>query len=314
MAIIFAGGELSSFTAFNALETTTVGSFAVPARCGIHTQKNGYIRTDMLADVTEIYLHFDMSIGLISAGLTPILVTNSTGVALFSISSSGVVTAMGTVIGTIPLITTGRFTVDIHLRGGSSGTGLVEVYADSQVMLSVVGSFAFTGIHSLILSPTGSDATAVTNTVYSQIIAANELLIGSKLATLVLSTIGSNNSWVGSTSDSAATVNAIGLDTTTYISAQTAGLVETWVTSDIDPQYTNVRAVIISALGKYSTSGPKNLDACTRINAANYFTAMTTLGPGYLPSQAIFSINPVTNAAWTVSDVNAAEFGFRSKV
>lgn len=313
MAVIFAGGELSSFTKFNSIETTLAGSFSLPARCGIHTRKGGFIRTDVLGDLSDIWIHFDMYVGTVTAGLTPISVTNSSGVVLFSIASDGKVSVAGSNIGILPAFTQGRFTYDVHLKGGS--VGLVEVYVDSQAMLSVNGNFALSNMHTLMLSPVGVNANdSTTNSIYSQIIVANEITIGSKLATLTLDAVGSNNAWVGTSSNAAADVNEIGLDDTTYISAQTAGLVETWATSDLDPQYTNVRAVVVSALAKYSATGPKNIDAITRIGTGNYASAMTALGPGYTPSQAIFSINPVTNAAWTVSDVNAAEFGIRSKV
>lgn len=313
MAVIFAGGELSSFTKFNAIETTTDGSFAAPARCGIHTKKGGYIRTDTLSGVSDVWLHFDMSTSLITAGLVPIAVSNSSGVVLFSITSDGKIMAETTQAGIIPLFNApGRHTIDIHLRGGSQGQ--IEIYADNQVLFSANGSYAFNAMQTLTLSPAGTDASTVTNTIYSQVIVANEVTIGSKLATLVLQSVGSNNSWLGTSADAAADVNEIVLDDNTYISATNAGQIETWTVSDLAPQYTNIRAVIISALGKYSTTGPKNLDAVTKLPVGTYFQPMTTLGPGYTPSQTILNINPVTNSAWLAADVNAAEFGIRSKV
>ena len=311
MAVIFGGGELSSFTRFNAIETTLAGSFAAPARCGVHVKKGGYIRTDALGNLNDIWIHFDMNVALISAGLTPIVVSNPSGVTLFSIGTDGKVLVAGIQVGVIP-IAAGRFTYDIHLKGGAAG--IVEIYADSQVLFSVNGNFNFSTMQTLTLSPTGTDATADTNTIYSQVIVANEVTIGSKLATLVLDAVGSNNSWTGTSANAAADINEIILDDTTYVSASQAGLVETWSATDLDPQFANIRAVIVSALGKYSATGPKNLDAVTRVGAGNYFTPMTTLGPGYTPTQAVFNINPVTNAAWTRDEVNAAEFGIRSKV
>jgi hypothetical protein len=314
MAVIFGGGELSSFVRFNALETTEAGTFAAPARCGIHVKKNGYIRTDTLALVSDIWLHLDINIAQVTAGLTPITVSNNSGVVVFAITSEGKVMVGTTQIGTVPFMTPGRFVLDIHLKGGASG--LIEIYADSQIAFSANGNYALANMQTLTLSPTGqsTDDVADTNTIYSQIIVATEVTIGSKLATLVLETAGSNSQWTGTSSDAAAAINEVGLDDATYISASTAGLISTWATSDLDPQYVNVRAVIVSALGKYSTSGPKTVEAATRTNGGNYYQPMGALGPGYTPSQAIFNVNPVTNAAWTRDEVNAAEFGVRSKV
>ncbi len=312
MAVIFGGGELSSFTRFNALETTLAGTFSAPARCGIHVKKGGYIRTDALGGLSDIWVHLDINIAMLSPNLTVLSITNPSGVPQFSLTSDGKLMAGTIQVGTIPMAT-GRFTYDIHLRGGSGG--IIEVYADSQVVFSANGTFSFSNMQTLILSPSGFNGTENdTNTVYSQIVVANEVTIGYKLATLVLDSVGANNSWTGTSSDAAADVNEIGLDDSTYISASSAGLVETWATSDLDGQYTNIRAVIVSALGKYSTTGPKNLDAAVRLGGGNYFTPMSTLGPGYTPSQAVFNVNPVTNATWTRDDVNASEFGIRSKV
>lgn len=308
MAIIFGGGELSSFHKFNAIETTTSGTFRLPARCGIHVKKGGWITTNTIGLLDDVWFHFDMGIGLVSPTSTPIKVLSSTNTVLFTVRGDGSVIVGNTTIGIVPIFTPGLFTLDIHLRGGSNG--LVEIYADTQVVFSATGNFTFTNMSTLTLAPVGTDATDNTGTVWSQAIIANENTLGYKLATLELETAGSQAEWAGQIGD----VSEIALNDATYITASTAGLVDTFETVDLESEYTNIRAVVISALAKYSSTGPKNLDAVFRIGGQNYTSAMTPLSGGFSPSQAIFHVNPQTYSALSNSDINDAEYGIRSKV
>ncbi len=308
MAIIFGGGELSSFRKFNAIEVTTSGAFRPPARCGIHIKKGGWITTNTIGLLDDVWFHLDVGIGLVSPASTPVKVLSSTEAVLFTIRGDGSVIVGNTTIGIVPIFTPGLFTLDIHLRGGSSG--LVEIYADTQVVFSATGNFTFTNMSSLTLAPVGTDTTDITNTFWSQVIIANESTLGYKLATLELETAGSQTEWAGQIGD----VSEIVLNDSTYITAATAGLVDTFETVDLDSSYTNIRAVVISALAKYSSTGPKNLDAVFRIGGQNYTSAMTTLNGGFSPSQAVFHVNPETYSALSNSDVNDAEYGIRSKV
>ncbi len=309
MAVLFAGGELPSFKRFNAVESTLADSFRAPARCGIHTQKNGWIKTTPLGNRSDLWIHFELNIGLRQSGKTPLIIENSAGSALFSIDSNGTISA-ATVINTINIFgSQGRFTYDVHVRGGSSG--LIEVYVDSQLMYSYTGSLTtLTTMDAVSFNPVGDDSTATTNTIWSQIIIADEITVGWKLATLTFDANGAQTGFIGGASD----INEIVLDDNTYISANQAGLISTWTTSDLDTPYTSIKAVVISALGKYTSTGPRNIDAVCRIGGVNYFSAMPALGLGFTPSQIILHNNPNGSIPWSRTVINASEFGLRSKV
>lgn len=307
MSTYFGGGELPSFNRFNAIEVTTGGTFQAPARCGIHTLKGGWIVAKHTA-LNDLWFHFDMKVGLVTASQTPITVKNASGAILFSIGSNGDIKVGGTTIGAANIFTNGLFTIDIHLRHGA--TGLVEVYADQQIVFSASGNFALSGMASLTLSPIGFDSTNDTGSVWSQVMISDDITIGYKLATLAITAAGDSSQWTGSYDK----INEVALDTNTYINAPTAGLISTYVVGDLDPQYTNIKAVIISALGRYADVGPKGLDAVVRIGGTNYTSTMTPLGAGYTASQGIWHVNPATGAAWAASAVNAAQLGIRSKI
>ncbi len=306
MAVNFGGGETSSFAIFNSIETTLAGTFKTPARCGIHTRKGGWVKATFAAMNSQWY-HFDMHVGLITPELTPIMISDSANTPLFSIMSNGVIKAGATQIGIVPIFTPGLFTIDIRLVNGVSG--IAEVYANGQPVFSATGNFNFTGQRFLTFTPIGTNATDVTDSVWSQVIVSDEPTIGNELATLVFTAPGNNSEWAGQVAD----INEISLNTTTYINAATTGLVNTFTTSDLAPQYTNIRAVIVSALARYSTVGPRNLDSVVRIGTTNYLNNMTPLGVGLTPSQVILQTRPSDNATWTRDDVNNAQFGLRSR-
>ncbi len=307
MSVLFAGGETPSFLKFNAIETVLAGAFKAPARCGIHTKKGGWIKSAFIPFST-LWAHFDMHVGLVSSGLTPINFTDASGNSVFSIASDGSMKAGTTTVGLAPIFTPGLFTIDIHLVNGS----LIEVYADSQIVTSVTGSFTFAPMTNLINSPVGFDPdTDVTDTVWSQVIISNESTIGNELATLVYSAGGVTAEWTGAVSD----INEIVLDTTTFINAPTGGLVSTFTTGDLGTQYTNIRAVAIAALARYSDQGgPTHLDGVIRLGSTNYLSNLTNPGLGDAPCTAIIHANPQTNLPWSRIDINNAEFGLRSRL
>ena len=304
MSIIFGGGETPSFTSFNAIESTTSGVFNAPARCAMHLSQGGWIKTTPLVSTGELWFHMDVNTTSIVSGLTPISVLDQSGNALFGIQSSGSILVGNTTIGTAQIFsTTGVSTLDIHLKSGT--VGLVEIYVNSQVIFSTSGNYSFTTMQNLMLSPVG------TNTNWSQVIVADEITIGFQLATLGFTSSGTNTGWAGPVT----AINEIILDTTTYINASTAALTNTYMTSGISTSYTNIKAVVISALARYSTGGgPTNLYADAYIGSTNYTAAMNSIGVGYSPAIAVMNTNPATNVAWTASDINSAEFGIKSKL
>lgn len=312
MNIIFAGGELASFYRFNAEEEVSIGAFSAPARCAIHVKKGGHIRTETLGNRSEMWLHFDVFAGQIRSGLTPLNITTSIGASVFSIGSDGRVYIGTTTVGTIPMAV-GLFTYDIYLRGGAFGA--LEIYVNKQLQLSVSGSLAINDMHTLRLSPFFDQTSGTsTSTFYSQIIASTESTVGHRLATLNIESIGTHNEWLAST-NSAADVGEITLNDATYISAPNLGMVTTWNIADLPAQFSNdaVLALVVSALGKVSATGPKNLEAAMLVGGGLHYRNMAAIGMGYTPSQVIVAVNPVTNAAWTASELNALEIGLRSK-
>lgn len=305
MAINFGGGETSSFTCFNALEDTTVGTFRSPARCGIHIKKAGWIMATLPDTVSSQWFHFDLNIGLISNNLTPVQILSSNGAVIFSLSTNGNVTVLGTPIGSLNLFTTtGLRTIDIKLSGTS-----IEIYNNTRSVFTASGTFAITDIKSLRINPVGQDSGENTSTMASQVIASDEPTVGLELATLSLTAQGALAQWSGTVSS----INETITNDTTFISSNSVDQYTTYSISTLPAQYTNVKAVIVNALARYTGSGPQNIEAVVRYSGTNYSQTMTPLGIGYTPSSRIYGNNPFTGIPWTNAEINGSQFGFRSR-
>lgn len=309
MTILSGGSELPSFKSFNAHEEAIAGRYDPEyARGAIHVKKGGYIRTETLANQNEIYIHFQVFAEIKSPILIPIVVQNSIGATLFSIAANGEVKIAGGAYGTVPIIQGELVTWDIYIRGGAQG--VVEIYADNQLVYSRTGTFAISGMQNLILQPFGEASTGNhTGTYYSQVITATESLIGAKLETLVFDGAGSSNQWIGTSSNTHLDVNEFGIDYDTYITTPSAGNAQSWTLADVTSDE-RIRAIIIAFLAKNAIVGPKNVEAS--INGHYFATA--PLATGYTPVIAVSHVDPDTQAAWTKAKINTSQVGIRSKV
>lgn len=306
MAINFGGGETSSFSCFNSTEITTVGTFKAPARCGVHTKKSGWMIADIGKNVSSQWFHFDVNVGLTSNNLTPIQIFSGTNTVVFSISTNGNVIVDGIPVGSINLFSSlGLRTIDIRL----STTG-VTIYSNTRSVFSVSGSFTgLSNMRRIQFSPTGFDTTENTNTIWSQVIISDDATLGLELATLVLDNQGDLAQWGG-------TVNSINetiLNSQTYINAPSVDLISTYTVTPLSAQYTEVKAVVVNALARYTGNGPQGLDAVLRSGGSNLSQAMTPLDLSYVPSHRVYATNPFNGLEWTAAQVNTTQFGFRSR-
>jgi hypothetical protein len=62
---------------------------------------------------------------------------------------------------------------------------------------------------------------------------------------------------------------------------------------------------------KKSDAGDRKLRFICRIGTTDYQGGTATLTDSYLCHRYIWEINPATSAAWTPSEIAAAEFGYK---
>lgn len=125
---------------------------------------------------------------------------------------------------------------------------------------------------------------------------------------------GSNTGWTPSTgSDHGALVDdSTPDDDSTTISAQTAGLRDTFNYPAISASAGSIISVQVLPCARKDDSGLKELSTVVRTGGVNYDgTAQSVSTESYLYYPQIYEENPGTTNPWSVAEVNAAEFGVK---
>jgi hypothetical protein len=96
---------------------------------------------------------------------------------------------------------------------------------------------------------------------------------------------------------------------TSYNYANTAGMIDSFVCSDIFPG--TVYGVNSNLRARKDDSDTRTFAALTRSGGTDYAGTTQTLTSSYANYSQVWETNPNTSAAWTASEVNAAEFGYK---
>ncbi len=101
-------------------------------------------------------------------------------------------------------------------------------------------------------------------------------------------------------------------DDTDYVSDATAGDRDTYTYGDLRAATGNVLAVQVLIYARKDDAGTRQIAPVVRISGTNYDGAtLPNLGTTYTWYPALYETSPASAAAWTVSEVNAAEFGVK---
>lgn len=99
-------------------------------------------------------------------------------------------------------------------------------------------------------------------------------------------------------------------NTTDYNSGATTGLTDTYTYTDLAASVTSVSAVQFVPYARKTDVDTLYLKAVARLSGTNHTGSSRALSTGYTYLKStIWQTNPATSAAWTPSEVNAAEFG-----
>lgn len=333
MAILFAASELESFqlSGFDRVsQVTTAGRFDSDySRAAIRCSRNAFIRADFTA-VAEGWLHFlvyptdNNSGGQDGQCFRLIDVANDQQVLIFD-ADNGVwnleywngasfteitPNISGGAGGTFP---EGELvTIDVHWKiDGVSGVWELFINGVSQAVFNgdtTDGDYA--SISRVELS-SGNDIDTTADFFFSEVIVASEETTTWRLSTLDATGAGSNSAWTNDFSS----VNGAPLKDPTFIESGVVDQVETFAASNLSVAAAarDVVGLVIGARAREGATGPSELQGAVRSGGTNYFSA--NLGPklAYGPFQAIFETNPDTTSAWTPAEIDAVEYGLRSR-
>lgn len=336
MAILFGAGELESFIVTGTTPSAVLsGDFdANFARCSIRSRGSAgsasSTYTDLRADYLEGWAHWEYFSSVTRDTNHVIwLLATSTGQGVFRIRITGTGQP-------IPLIleywngsawtSWGAFTgqasstrsqYDVHWNIADSG-GVVEVFINgAQVATSGVGdTLQFVGATGRQVYFSSGDTNNNANSgSFSQCIvtSGNQDTRSMKLATLGPTGAGATSSWSGTFAD----IDEIGVwNDADYIFSGTANQVSTFTLANLSATAATLDPIAVTTGGRArkGTGGPQNIQHAIRTGATDYFAATDpTLTTSFgTMVQGIWELNPNTGLAWTVSDINGLEAGFKS--
>lgn len=108
-------------------------------------------------------------------------------------------------------------------------------------------------------------------------------------------------------------VDEANYNTTDYVESSTAGHKDSYAFGDISHAPPNIFAVLVTAVAQKDDAGARSLKGLVRSGGTDYSGSAVTLNQGsYSRVVDIRETDPATSAAWTQTNVNAAEFGFEN--
>jgi len=125
---------------------------------------------------------------------------------------------------------------------------------------------------------------------------------------------GNSTQWNPSSGSNWDCVDEIPANDNDYVSTNSNGALDLYIFSDLTGSIEEVKCVQLQARTiKNGAPTPQNLQLAVRSGGTNYFSS--SMAVPYVNPKSLFNIwqlNPNTSAAWTVSEVNAAEFGMNA--
>lgn len=203
-------------------------------------------------------------------------------------------------------------TYDVYIKVGNPGQ--VRVYKDNlPVASSITIDTTFGGAVSAFDSIRMQCATAQfsTSTRYAEVIVADWNTIGSKLVTRIPDAAGTYSEWGGAGYTS---VDELTEDNTMMASGTVDQRFSVTCT-DFPALGTgeSIEAVKVAGAIVKDAGGPQSVNFFTRVSGTDYHSSDQAAPASINGLRQVYDVNPNTSAAWTVSELNAAEFGVRSR-
>lgn len=201
--------------------------------------------------------------------------------------------------------------VELRINGGASSLGVVTDSNGSATIQHVqILSKSTSGTFPGQLSTTTDDIYVVDCTTGSA--PTNTFLGDSVITTLVPEGDGANTDWTPSAGSNWEDVDEIPADgDTSYVSSNNVGDVDTYETEDLGSSPPTVYAIQANLYAKKDSAGTREIAAVVRDGGTDYVGATKTLSTSYIYYSEIMEENPGTSSPWSVSEINADEFGVK---
>lgn len=141
----------------------------------------------------------------------------------------------------------------------------------------------------------------------------NDFLGDVKVETLYPNANGNYSQWTGSDADQVDNYSLVNetvytSDSAPYVTAETANTIDTYQFSNLST-ITNVKGIQVNYVAKKDDAAEKTIREKCRVSGSDYNGTTQYLGTSYALYSEIRENNPATGSAWSVSDLESAEFG-----
>jgi hypothetical protein len=144
--------------------------------------------------------------------------------------------------------------------------------------------------------------------------ANNDFLGDVRIECLYPSGAGSNTNWTPSTGANYAAVDEALANTTDYVTSAADDQVDTYAFGNLAETSGSVKAVQLVAHAQKTDTGAKHLALVDRTNSTDHASADQPLSTSWKFTRQILETDAGNGGvAWTVANVNAAEFGVKSR-
>lgn len=203
-----------------------------------------------------------------------------------------------------------RTKYDVFVKLGNPG--ILRVYKDGLPVIAVTPDYSFGGLANLdTMGLWGSSAAGGTTTYFSEAIVATWNTIGSKLVTRVPDANGNYTAWLGGGFGAVDEV-ILGTD---FLTSAAADQRVSFSLTDFPALVAGevINTVGINSFASRDGGGPSQMNHFTRIGSTDYDAANKTLSVAQAAVRTNFDVSPATGIAWTIAELNAAQFGMRSR-
>jgi len=139
----------------------------------------------------------------------------------------------------------------------------------------------------------------------------NDFLGDCRIITIRPNGAGALTEWTPSTGSNYQNVDdATPNDDTDYNATDALNAIDTFAFEDISGSGT-VRAAVLNLVARKDDAATRKIAGVVRVGGANYAGSDITLASSYAFYQDVREVNPATSIPWAISEINAAEFGYK---
>lgn len=327
MAIYFMGGEDIDFNPLGTVSINTGSTFRTDfARCSLAVNGGTALSNGWRAAFSGPASAFWMGMRVLASNTSiaadpgqPLVMFSDGGAKRFGLmmyaggtlaigtwDGNGVFTKlMSSAAGAVPQT---LFKLDMNLTYAASGG--VRVFVNQTEVITYVGNTLSAGSSTLNGFQLGSPNTDNSQTYFSEVFITDRDSRTLMLKTHAPAGDANGNQWTGNYQQ----IGEVVADEATVISTNSNDQSSNFTITGL-PSGTNlaIRGFKVSGYAARGETGPQHLDLAVTTNGTTTYSPDVAVDTGWTRVGQVWEQNPVTNAAWAASEINALSIGVKSK-